>query len=56
MYAQREVLVASLQRFETGIGAHGTLEIALDAAYDIVLFADTVQREVDDHLRSGSSL
>src|SRR5579875_66422 len=56
MDTQREVLVAAFQRLEAGIGTHGALEIALDAAHDIVLFAHAVQREVDDYLGSGGRL
>ncbi len=54
--SQGEVLIAPLERFESGIGAHGPLEIALDATHDVVLLAHPIEGEVDDHLAGGSGL
>ena len=43
MHTQREVLIAPLQSLQTGIRAHGTLEIALDTTHDIMLHSNTIQ-------------
>src|SRR5581483_3323521 len=54
--AEREVLVAVLERLETGVGAHGAREVATHAAHGIVFFAHAVQREINNHLASRRGL
>ncbi len=56
VHPQGEVLVAPLERFEPGIGAHGPLEIAFDPAHHVVFLAHPIQGQVDDHLAAGSGL
>ncbi len=56
MHPQREVFITPFQGFQPGIGTHGTLEIALDAAHDVMFFAHAIQRQVDDHIAGGSGL
>ncbi len=56
MHPQREVLVAPLERFEAGVGAHGARKVALDPAHEVVFLTDPIQRQVDDHLAGGSGL
>src|SRR5579863_296166 len=54
--AQREVFVAALECLQTGIGTHGSLKIPLDAAHNIVLLPNSIQRKIDNHLGCGGSL